>query len=147
MQPVQAPLAISSAKGRGPVTASAFLTERRIGFGGGKPGRVGVDTAPCDSAAAKLGHELGSPVQRGQHAVYINALFKAQGSLGFQIQGAARAADRLGRKIGAFNEDVCGRGQNAGVLAAHNAGDGDRAPAVADHQGVVGQLALDFVKG
>ena len=78
--------------------------------------------------------------------VGADALLEAQGGLAAQLQLRRGAADGAGVEVGDLEEDRLRRLRDLAVAAAHDARDRNRTLAVADHEHVGVEVALDAVQ-
>ena len=110
---------------------------------GGLGGRVAVHGTARHAAATHLGEQRRGDVGDPSAPLGVDDALVAHGSLGEELQVAARARSVAVAERGALEQDVDGGVVDLGVLAAHDAGKGDGGLAVVgDERHVGGELAL-----
>ena len=110
-------------------------------------GGVEVNDGGGHSGSCQLLHQVDGTLQRPAGDVGVAATLVAEGGIGLQAVALAGLADADGVEVGTLQEDACGVGSDAALLAAKNARNAHALLFIAYHKVATVQLALYAVEG
>ena len=128
------------ARARSPGRAAPPRVRCATGHGAASIGSATTSSASATAVpCAELGDQRGGVREHAAHVGRVDAALEAMAGIGVQAGALARPAHRARIEVRALDQHALRAGVDLGVLAAHHAGERDRAFAVADQQVVSGQ--------